>query len=95
MQIKGGKPYFGYRFRMRMRSRDITDWDAELKRVSLNIAAAEQAIEHQRKRVDRSSSGGDATNDAQRQLEMMITILRMMKHYQFSIERHLADGSVH
>jgi len=95
MQIKGDKPDFEYRFQMGTRSRGITDWDAELKRVSLNIAAAEKTIEHQRKRVDKLSSGGCATSDAKRQLEMMLTVLGMMKHYKSSIEWHLSDGSVH
>jgi len=77
------------------RSRRITDWEAELKRVSLSIAAAEQTIEHQRKKLDRLSSGGCAPSEARKQLEMMITILRMMQHYQFSIEWHLSDGFIH
>jgi hypothetical protein len=77
------------------RSRRITDWEAELERVGLNIAAAEQTIEDQRKNIDRLSPGGCARGEAKRQLEMMITILKMMKHYQVSIEWHLSDGFIH
>jgi len=89
------KSNIDYRFWVETRSPRINDREAELKRVSLSIAAAEQTIEHQCKKLDRLSSDGCARSEAGKQLEMMITIHRMMKHYQFSIEWHLSDGFIH
>ena len=56
----------GYPLLVRTTSCGITDWEAELKRVALHIAAAEQRIEHQRKKIDRLSSDGCAISEAEK-----------------------------
>ena len=73
----------------------MTDWEAELERVAFHIAAAEQRIAHQRKKIDRLSSGECAASEAKKQLEMMLTILEMMKKYQFAIEWRLSESLLH
>jgi hypothetical protein len=71
------------------------DWEAELNRVAAHIAAAELRIRQQRMRIERLSCAGRATADAEKSLDLMLTILEMLKKHRIAIEWHLSDGVRH
>lgn len=71
------------------------DWEAELRRVAAQITAAELRIKHQRKRIERLSSTGRARMDGEKSLELMLTILEMLRKHKIAVEWHLSDGFRH
>jgi hypothetical protein len=73
----------------------MPDEENELKRATQHIAAAEQIVAEQRRRIGRLEAGGHPTAEHQRLLELFISTLEAFKDHERLLASEVAEKKTH
>jgi uncharacterized coiled-coil protein SlyX len=70
-------------------------WEAQLSLVSAHIADAERQIAQQRQLIEELNGAGHSTEEAEKTLALVVTLVTTLKEMQATIRRQLARCSIH